>query len=499
MGSILENTGYWNAITQEVDFPQHSGELNVDVAIIGGGIVGITAARLLKDKGLTVAVIEAGKVGRQVSGKSTAKVTSQHGLLYHQLVNKFSMDEAGVYANAQEAGLAEIRRLAATHSIDCDLESCSAYAYTLDPDKAELIQKEVEIVTNLGLPAQQVQTTSLPFAVEAAICYENQAQFNPVSYIAGLAGTLPGTGSHVFENTRAISYESKRVNTALGRVNASQVIMATHLPSGLTGAYYSRAFPTAKPLIAAKINRIPEGMYIRTEEPGYSIRTHSHSDGDRYAIAVGSGFKPGDTEAERKSFQALESWLTSHFQAETISYRWTNEDYHSMDSVPYVGRSSSFGGDYLIATGFAGWGFTNATAAAIMLTDILTDTSNPWLDLFDAKRFKLLAGGGKLLKESAGVVSDLVSEHLKHHSSNPENLPTGKAAIMDIEGKKVAVYKDEQHQLHMVSATCTHLGCIVGWNETEKTWDCSCHGSRFALDGSIIHGPAEEPLDPWKP
>lgn len=130
---------------------------------------------------------------------------------------------------------------------------------------------------------------------------------------------------------------------------------------------------------------------------------------------------------------------------------------------------------------------------------MLTDTSNPWLDLFDAKRFKLLAGGGTLLKESAGVVSDLVSEHLKHHSSNPEDLPTGKAAIMEIEGKKVAVYRDEQHQLHMVSATCTHLGCILGWNETEKTWDCSCHGSRFALDGSIIHGPAEEPLDSWKP
>jgi glycine/D-amino acid oxidase-like deaminating enzyme/nitrite reductase/ring-hydroxylating ferredoxin subunit len=485
---------YWNATAVAPDFPQLSGEVRVDVAIVGGGIVGITTARLLKDQGLTVAVVEARKVGRQVTGKSTAKMTSQHKIIYQTLEQKFGEDRARLYAEAQEAGVRKIHSLASQHGIDCDIEPKPAFTYTLDEQYVPQLEKEVEVARRLGLPASLVRETGLPFDVRAAMRFDTQAQFHPTKYVAGLARTIPGGGCHVFENSRVVDWEPARVATDRGSVGARHVVMATHMPLGQIGGYYAEAYPYAEPVIAARIGRVPDGMYINVEEPSHSIRTHRRENGDVYGIVAGTSFKPGHTDEERKYFEDIERWLRDNFEPGPIEYRWVNEDYSPMDRAPFIGWSSSAGDGYLVATGFAAWGISNGTAAAMILADLAAGKENRWLELFDATRVKPIAGGPKFVKENVEVAAHLVSGYLSRKPKSFDELAPGDAAIMKIDGKNVAAFKDKDGHVHAVSAVCTHMGCIVGWNETDRTWDCPCHGSRFDLDGQVIHGPAILPL-----
>jgi len=489
-----ENRSYWNATAQAPPFPPLAGDIHVDIAIVGGGIVGLTTARLLKDKGLRVAVVEARRVGRQVTGKSTAKVTSQHSVIYQTLEQKFGEQRARLYAEAQETALRKIEQLASEYAIDCDLEPQAAYAYTLDEQQVTKIEKEVEVAQRLGLPATLVRDTDLPFAVQAAVRFDHQAQFHPTKYVAGLARTLPGDGSHVLENSRVVDWEPTRLVTDNGTVTARHVVMATHLPLGQIGGYYAQAYPQAEPVVVARINRQIAGMYISIDQPQSSLRTHRNASGELYAIVAGQSFKPGHTDEERRSVSDIEQWLTENFDAGPIAYRWVNEDYSSMDNAPFIGWSTKLGEGYLVATGFNAWGITNGTAAGMILAELATGGESPWTEIFDATRVKPIAGGPKFIKENLEVAAHLVSGYLSRKPKSFDELATGDAAIMDIDGKRLAVFKDEAGAVHAVSAVCPHMGCIVGWNETDRTWDCPCHGSRFELSGEVIHGPATQPL-----
>ncbi|MEA3033262.1 MAG: hypothetical protein QOH86_1278 [Sphingomonadales bacterium] len=495
MAGTTESHSYWNATAGEgPTFTALAGDLEVDVAIIGGGIVGVTAARLLKDRGQTVALVEARRVGRQVTGRSTAKMSSQHGILYQTLVGKFGEDKARLYAEAQEAGIARIKALAAQYGIDADIESKPAYVYTLDESRVEDLEKEVEVARRLGLPASLTRDTGLPFGVLQAMRWDGQAQFHPTRYVAGLAATLPGDGCHVFERSRAIDYEPDRVVTDGGTVKARHVVMATNIPLGQVGMYYAIAYPMAEPVIAAPIGRDLPGMYKNAEHPGHSIRTHKGADGQVWSIVAGNHYKPGHVDDELKYIADIEAWLTANFDAGPVRYRWINEDYSAMDSGPFVGWSSHGSSGYLVATGFAAWGISNGTAAAMIIADLATGKENEWTRMFDAARIKPLAGAGEFVKENAEVAAHLVSGYLSRKPKSFDELAPGDAAILKIDGDNVAAYRDESGQVHAVSAVCTHMGCIVGWNATDKTWDCPCHGSRFELSGDVIHGPATAPL-----
>jgi Rieske Fe-S protein len=271
--------------------------------------------------------------------------------------------------------------------------------------------------------------------------------------------------------------------------------MATHMPLGQVGGYHARAYPQAEPVIAARIRRVPDGMYINVEEPSFSIRTHASGDGSVYGIVAGTSFKPGHTDEERKHFESIETWLAEHFDAGPVEFRWVNQDYKSMDSAPFIGWSAAPGRGYLVATGFDAWGITSGTAAAMILADLATDKENPWLALFDARRVKPIAGAVEFIKENAATAAHLVGGYLSRKLASVDEIAPGDAAIVKVDGKNVAAFRDEQGQIHAVSAACTHMGCVVGWNENDRTWDCACHGSRFGLDGKVIHGPATRPLE----
>jgi glycine/D-amino acid oxidase-like deaminating enzyme/nitrite reductase/ring-hydroxylating ferredoxin subunit len=493
--SDARRISYWIDTAPKNMCPQLTSDLTVDVAIVGGGIVGITAARLLKDEGLSVAVVEARKVGEEVTGKSTAKVTSQHNIIYKTIEKKFGEDGARAYAEANEAGLHRILDFASKYKIDCNLETKAAYTYTNDPGHVSAIEQEVEVAQRLGLPASFTRDTGLPFDVLAAMRWDNQAQFHPVKYVAGLAATIPGDGCHVFENSRVIDWSPHHISTGQGSITARHVIMATHMPLGQVGLFYAEAYPHIHPVIMGRVDpaRAPDGMFINIERPRHSVRSHRDDNGDTWLIFAGASFKPGHVDEERKNFRDLERFATKNFGVRA-EYRWTNEDYTSMDGAPFVGWSSSLPNAYLVATGFNAWGISNGTAAAMVLTDIIAGRDNPWLKLYDATRIKPIAGGKQFVQGNAEVASHLVGGYMADKPKSFAELAPGDAAILKIDGENIAAFKDEEGRLHAVSAACTHMGCILGWNETDRTWDCPCHGSRFELSGKVIHGPAAKPL-----
>jgi glycine/D-amino acid oxidase-like deaminating enzyme/nitrite reductase/ring-hydroxylating ferredoxin subunit len=495
MSSQVRHTSYWNATAPASDFPALAGDVEADVAIIGGGIVGVTAARLLKDRGLKCALVEARRVGEEVTGKSTAKITSQHNIAYTRIERKFGEEGAHCYAEANEAGLRTIVELAGAHGIDCSLERKPAFTYTRQQKHVAELEKEVELARVLGLPASMTRNAGLPFAVEAAMRWDDQAQFHPVRYVKGLAATLAGDGCHVFERSRVVDWQADRIATAAGSVRARFVIMATHLPLGQTGMFYAENYPHMHPVIMgrAEASRLPDGMYISVESPRHSTRGHRDGDGAAWMIFAGPSFRHGHVDEEREAFAEITRFAADHFGV-TPGYRWTNEDYTPMDHAPFVGWSSSSPAALLVATGFNAWGITTGTAAAMLLADMITDRDNPWLDLFDATRIKPIASAGEFVKGNAEVAAHLVTGYLAQKRHSFDELESGEAAILKIGGRNVAGYRDEEGKLHAVSAVCTHMGCILGWNETDRSWDCPCHGSRFALDGEVIHGPAVKAL-----
>jgi nitrite reductase/ring-hydroxylating ferredoxin subunit len=274
--------------------------------------------------------------------------------------------------------------------------------------------------------------------------------------------------------------------------------MATHLPLGQVGQFHAHNSPHMHPVLALPVDpvRAPAGMWISIDEPKRSIRTHRRESGETMLILTGPTFKHGDAKAEEESFADLEQYAREHFGYSGGGYRWTNEDYSPRDGLPYVGWSGSAGKSLLVATGFDAWGLSNGAASGLILADLCEDRDNEWASLFDASRHSL-KGLSELATNAAGFVKDLVGDHV-HKPPSPASGDADEGQVVDVGGRAAGLYRDGG-ELRAVSAVCTHMGCHVGWNPVDRTWDCPCHGSRFSADGGVIHGPATEPLHavPW--
>lgn len=489
---------YWaSTVLEQARYPRLAGELEVDVAVIGAGIVGLTTALLLTQAGKSVAILEARRIGQGATAKSTAKVTSQHGLVYRKLIGDFGADGAMAYATANEAAIRRIEALVRDGAIDCSFETRPAYVYSCSPDEIADLRAEVEAAVGLGLPASFVTEAPLPFPIAGAMRFDRQAQFNPARYLQGLAAAL-GPTSRIFEDTRVVDIENGDVCTAHtdggAAVTARAVIVATHMPTVMQSLLFAKAFPLSHPMAAARIDpsRAPSGMFISTGRPSHSFRVDS-SGGASVLVAAGGAYTPGETEDEREAARDLDRFLAVNFGVEQVEHRWTNEDFMSIDGMPFVGRVGA--GHLYGATGFSAWGITNGTVAGMLLSDLVLGLSNPWAELFDPRRVKAAAGGPAFVKETLKVVGHFVGDRLLKRRPHAIDLAPGEAAIVELEGKQLAVYRQENGTLQAVSAICTHLGCVVGWNATDRSWDCPCHGSRFAIDGTVISGPATAPLD----
>jgi len=498
MPAALQDRCYWTETARSAPaHPSLSGDLAVDVAIVGGGVVGVTAARLLKDRGLAVAVVEAGRIGHGVTGRSTAKVTAQHSLFLQRIEGQHGAEAARAYAEANRAGVALIGELAARHGLACDLEPADSYVYATSADGIEQLEAERAAAERAGLAMEIVGDAGLPYPVSAALRLGGQAQFQPVDFVAGLAATLPGEGSFVFENSRATDWSETRIATDAGTIEARRVIMATHLPLGQVGLFYAHTHPHMHAIMAVPVagERAPAGMHISADRPKRSIRRHRGANGETVLILTGPTFKHGKPDEEEQAFGELAAFARDHFDHRGGGWRWSNEDYAPRDGLPYVGWSGAEGGSLLVATGFDAWGLSNGAAAAQLLADLCEGRENARVGLFDASRHSL-KGLGKFARDQAEVASDLIGGHLRSHPDAADAAPLAEGDIVKVEGSKAGIYRDGAGELRAVSVACTHMGCALGWNTVDRTWDCPCHGSRFAADGAVLHGPAVKPLAP---
>jgi glycine/D-amino acid oxidase-like deaminating enzyme/nitrite reductase/ring-hydroxylating ferredoxin subunit len=492
---------FWIESTPETDYPTLTGGVSVDVAVIGAGITGLTAATLLKRAGKTVAVVEAKRIARGASGYTTAKVTAGHGVIYSELMKTFGAEGARVYAEANQAALDGVARFVEEEGLDCDFERKANYVYAESDDEASALEREVDAARRCGLEVSFADDAPLPYDVAGAIRLENQAQFHPRKYLLALAQAIPGDGSHVFELTRALDVADRapcEVKTDRGTLLARDVILATHLPFLDLGLFFAKTHPHRSYAVAAPIEagRAPDGMFINSGTPTRSVRTIR--DGDRLLLQVGgNGHKAGEEPNTPERYRQLEEFLRRHWpHAGPVEYRWSTQDYMSVDRVPYVGKLRRRSAHVMTATGFNKWGMTNGTAAAMILSDRILGRENEWAQLFDAKRLKARAAAGTFVKEGASVGFRFVADRLRRaERSSPDELRNGEGAIVRVGGWKRAVYRDDTGSLHVLSPVCQHLACIVSWNPAERTWDCPCHGSRYTGEGRMIQGPTVKDLE----
>ncbi|MBW3669748.1 MAG: FAD-dependent oxidoreductase, partial [Actinobacteria bacterium] len=394
------------------------------------------------------------------------------------------------------AGLALVARLVADRSLECDFSRRSAYTYTTDAARLSDVEEEADVAGKLGLPASFTTDTDLPYPVLGAVRFDDQAQFHPRRFCLPLLASIPGDGSYVFQRSRVRDVDTDEVttvSTADGSVRARHVVLATHLPFLDRGMFFAKSYPSRSYALAVETDRPPLGMYLSADQPTRSLRTAMD---DRALIVGGEGHKVGHADDTRRCYEALETWTAEHFPGASVRHKWSAQDFIPVDGTPFVGPQLP-GSNVLVATGFKKWGMSNGAAAALIMRDLVAGRDNEWMEAYDATRMGSTITSSSLFKENADAGKHLVGDRLASlRAEDASALAPGEGGIVELDGDRVAAFRDEQGELHAVSAVCRHLGCIVAFNQAERTWDCPCHGSRYTVDGCVIEGPSVADLGP---
>lgn len=489
----------WCETTPSTNYPELANDIVTDVAIIGSGITGITCALLLKNEGMKVTVVDSNRIAMGTTSYSTAKITTQHGIIYDKLLATLGRERTQQYADANKSAMELIRRNVADYDIDCSLEEQDAYIYSSDQKFVSQIDSEVSAAKSLGINAEYLTSIPLPVDVLCAERFPGQAQFHPRRYLLALAEKIPGDGSYIFENTRVMDLQQEGTNTVLltaenRHITAKYVFLASHFPCcDKGGMYFTRLYPMRSYVVAALIKEpCPRGMYITAETPGMSIRHQLLDEGDAVLFG-GESHQTGQGKDTREHYKKIFKYAADHFAIKKVLYHWSTQDYDTPDSLPFAGQLISSTPNVFMASGYRKWGFTNGTASAMIIRDLIIKGSSPWQDAYNPQRFTPAASSATFIRENLDVAKNLIKGKLEFGEVNPTVSP-GEGKIIDLDGERAGAYRDENGKLYLVDITCTHLGCELSWNSAERTWDCPCHGSRFSYDGTIIEGPAVHQL-----
>jgi glycine/D-amino acid oxidase-like deaminating enzyme/nitrite reductase/ring-hydroxylating ferredoxin subunit len=483
----------------DTHYPTLNGALEVDVAVVGAGITGATVAYLLKRAGRSVALLESDRICAGATGYTTAKLTVGHSLVYRELIDSFGVETARRYASSNQQAIESVAGIVEEHGLDCHFERASNFVYTETPGSTREIERELEAAQRAGIDAELTTETDLPYSVTAAIRTDNQAQFHSWKYVAGLAALVDGDGSHVLEQTRATAVHAGdpcTVETTQGVARAGYVVIATQLPFTDRGLFFAKAHPIKSYAIAARIGeeQAPRGMYISIDQPTRSVRS-TRGDGGRILIVGGESHRPGEERNSAARYGKLEAFLQDRFGLDEAEWKWSTHDYVPLDGLPYIGRLRRNDDRVLIATGYAKWGMTKGTLAAEILADSILGRPNENAALYEAHRKQLRHSATALVKENTRVGLAFFRDRIRSDGREAiDALEPGEGAVARVGRKHVAAYRDDAGALHVLSARCTHLGCIVGWNGADRAWECPCHGSRFAADGTLVQGPATADL-----
>ncbi|WP_025949219.1 FAD-dependent oxidoreductase [Geobacillus thermocatenulatus] len=489
---------YWRDSVSLPSFPKLDADISVDVAVIGGGISGITTAYLLATQGVRVALLEADRLLNGTTGHTTAKITAQHDLVYDEFLNHFGAEKARHYYDACMDALQFIRRTIEEQQIDCDFCEQDAYLYTTSSSSFQKLVKEWEAYERLGIDGAFVESIPLPLPAAAAVVMKRQAQFHPLKYLAKLVDSITQAGSAIYEHTPAADIEQGKRMTVITRdkkrVECDHVAVCSHFPFYDGGFYFSRMYAERSYVLGVTITEpYPGGMYLSVDEPKRSIR--SAAAGSETLILIGGeNHKTGQGVPTMRHYEALSSFASQLFTVNDIRYRWSAQDLTTLDKVPYIGPMTADTPNIYVATGYRKWGMTNGTVAGMLLSDLILDRDNRYRDLYSPSRFYADPSMKQFFTTNLDVAKHLLEGKIEPVVRRPQDLAHGEGAVVSVNGKRAGAYKDEAGGLHVVDTTCTHMGCELEWNSGDRTWDCPCHGSRFSIDGDVIEGPAKQPL-----
>ena len=473
--------------------------LETEVCIIGAGLFGLTTAYYLTKQGKKVVVVEKDDIGEKVSGNTTGKITSQHGLFYSHLIDDYGINYAQKYLEVNEKAIQNIKEIIDTEQIECDFEEQSAYVFTTNQDEVIEIEKEVDAVNKLGKKAKLITNVDKPFKMTAGIEFDNQAQFHPRKYMIGLANVIL-KDNQIYNYTTATDVqkygEKFLITTDRGNVLADSVVLATHYPIvNFPGFYFIKMYQSTSYIIAIETNsKIPEGMYITAKEPVYSFRSAKYNDKNIVLIG-GSEHKTGEAIADNSHYTELEKKAKELYPDCKVLFRWNTRDCISLDKIPYIGEFSNLYNNMYVGTGFKKWGMTFSNIAGKIVSDKILGKQNEYEDLFTPTRLKPIKNRWEVKNMLKETVDSIALNKFKIDPSSISEIENDNASIMKIDGENIGIYKDKNGKLYAVSPVCTHLGCLLTWNNIDKTWDCPCHGSRFDYTGRNIYEPAIKDLN----
>lgn len=477
--------------------PTLEGSVKADVAIIGAGMAGILTGWFLKQNGLNPVILEAGRTANGETGYTTAKITVQHGAIYHKLSKAFGGTSAKLYYQSQQEALDEYARIISSHSIACSFHRLPSYLYTCR--SSDIISKEAAAAEKIGIKAELTTQTRLPFPA-VALKYPDQAQFHPLYFLEAISDSLT-----IYENSGVLSLKENKDGTVLtvprGTLTAQYVVFACHYPFiNVPGYYFLKMHQERSYVLAIESKEDLDGLYYGVDPGGYSFRPCGS-----LLLFGGAGHRTGETlKKNRKagasrsnaelSFQSLENAAKELYPGRRIACRWSAQDCITLDGLPYIGRFSKASPNWFVATGFAKWGMTNSMVSARLISDLIAGRKNPYETLYSPARFTPAASASAFAVQTGHSVKSLSKEIFSVPRGKIADIPNGTARIISCHGEKSGVYKDADGHCFAVSVRCPHLGCELSWNQDDLSWDCPCHGSRFDYTGKLLNTPASADL-----
>lgn len=491
---------YW----RDIEFPafqQLNEDLSVDVAIVGAGITGITAAYLLSKEGVKVALLEADRVLNGTTGHTTAKLTAQHNVIYDELIQHFGEDQARHYYQSHMSAIAFVEKEVTEKGIDCDFSKQDAFVYATTEEYMQKLETEMDAYQRLGVDGALKDTIPFQIPVKGALMMRNQAQYHPLKFLQALLQEAVNNGCTVYEQTTATDIEDDKTEPKVyvkggHKVTCKQVIMASHFPFyDKIGLYFARMYADRSYAIAIKTDQAyPGGMYVSADYPARSIRS-TPLNGETLWIIGGESHKTGQGINTMKHYEQVAEFAEETFGIKEYLYRWSAQDLVTLDKVPFIGPITEEREKVLVATGYKKWGMTTGILAGHLLTDYVLGRENPYKELYSPSRFPADPSLKKVITTNADVAKHLIKGKLEFVPKDADELQAGEGSAVTYNGKRAGAYKDENGKLFVVDTTCKHMGCECEWNAGEKTWDCPCHGSRYSFNGEVIEGPALSALD----